>query len=131
MGIEDPGRVYRAYPFQLSGGMNQRAMIAMSLAADPRLLLVDEPTRGLDDRSRAQVIDCLGSVASRHLLVVTHDLWVARALATHVGVMRHGRLLEDGACDDVLGRPRDPYTCALVSAGLTQPWSRDAGGSGP
>lgn len=108
MGFEDPWRVYKAYPSQLSGGMNQRAMIAMSLINSPSLLLVDEPTRGLDDANRNRVLRCLADLEDVSMLIITHDMDLVEQLAHQAHFMRAGELLH----------PDHPYARELVRAGL-------------
>ncbi len=99
MGFAEPQRVYGAYPSQLSGGMNQRAMIAMSLINQPQLLLVDEPTRGLDDESRDRVVQCLLDIYGVSMLVITHDMELVQQIAHGVYFMRAGRILDARRCD--------------------------------
>ena len=118
VGFEDPERICQYYPFQLSGGMNQRAMIAMSLMNAPRLLLVDEPTRGLDDENRERVIRCLLGVAGASMLVITHDVDLVERIAQRVYFMRTGEILDDGPVPGVLRTPSHPYSEQLVRAGL-------------
>ncbi len=117
MGFRDPARVHRSYPFQLSGGMNQRAMLAMSLINSPRLLLVDEPTRGLDDLSRQRVLDCLREIAGVSMLLITHDIGLVEDLARRIYFMRAGEILESGPCPEALRHPAHPYARELVRAG--------------
>jgi ABC-type dipeptide/oligopeptide/nickel transport system ATPase component len=118
MGFAEPGRVYDAYPFQLSGGMNQRAMIAMSVINRPRLLLVDEPTRGLDDESRDRVLSCLLGLSGVSILAITHDISVVRQLADRVCFMREGRILDGGPCPAALDASLHPYVRLLVQADM-------------
>ncbi len=108
MGFEDARRAYGSYPFQLSGGMNQRAMIAMSLINSPSLLLVDEPTRGLDDASRDRVLRCLADLEGVSMLIITHDMGLVEQLAQQVHFMRAGEFLHSD----------HPYARELVRAGL-------------
>jgi ABC-type dipeptide/oligopeptide/nickel transport system ATPase component len=98
MGFGEPKRIYDAYPSQLSGGMNQRAMIAMSLINEPQLLLVDEPTRGLDDESRDRVVECLLDIFGVSMLVITHDMELVRQIAHGVYFMRAGRIVDPRCC---------------------------------
>jgi len=116
MGIEDSERIYRSLPFQLSGGLNQRAMIAMSLAASPRVLIVDEPTRGLDGEARRRVIEALASAGDVSMLLITHDLELAEALARRVYFMRQGLIVDSGSVPEALTAPQHPYAQALVRA---------------
>lgn len=115
--LDDPQRVARQYPHQLSGGMRQRAMIAVALAGDPDLLIADEPTTALDATIQAQILALLCAVTrqrGRALLLITHDFGVVSAVADDVAVMYAGRIVERGPAADVLARPRHPYTTALL-----------------
>jgi ABC-type dipeptide/oligopeptide/nickel transport system ATPase component len=118
VGFEDPERICGSFPFQLSGGMNQRAMIAMSLMNAPRLLLVDEPTRGLDDENRERVVRCLMAVSGASMLVITHDMDLVERIAQRVYFMRAGEILDDGPVPGVLRAPGHPYSEQLLRAGL-------------
>ncbi|MDD1772962.1 MAG: ABC transporter ATP-binding protein [Methanomassiliicoccales archaeon] len=111
----DPS-VLRSYAHRLSGGMSQRAMIAMCTAVHPRLLIADEPTKGLDGRSRKLVLDVISTVRERSaLLMITHDLKAARS-CEDVAIMYGGRIVEIGPANDVLDHPRHPYTKGLCAA---------------
>ncbi len=117
MGIPDPERRARAYPHQYSGGMAQRAMIAMALVCSPKLLIADEPTTGLDLTIQAQVLDLIKDHVQRaqaSLVLISHDLAVIAESCTDVAVMYAGEVLEAGSLDDVLGHPSSPYTKALM-----------------
>jgi oligopeptide/dipeptide ABC transporter ATP-binding protein len=119
VGIPDPKRVADAYPHELSGGMAQRALIALALINEPDLLIADEPTTGLDVTVQAQVLDLLKSlVASRGLatIVITHDLGVVANYCDRVAVMFAGRIVEQGPVRDVFGDPVHPYTRELVDS---------------
>jgi peptide/nickel transport system ATP-binding protein len=118
MGFAEPGRVYDAYPFQLSGGMNQRAMIAMSLINRPRLLLVDEPTRGLDDASRDRVLGCLLRIDGASMLLITHDVRLVRQLAREVHFMRAGQIVDRKPSSILPDGDLHPYARLLVDADL-------------
>jgi len=116
-GIPDPERCARAFPFEISGGMRQRAMIAMALANDPRLLIADEPTTALDVTIQAQVLDVLAALRRERgmgLVFITHSLPVMAQIADRILVMYAGEVVEQGAADDVLLRPMHPYTAALL-----------------
>ena len=116
-GIPDPERRARAFPFELSGGMRQRAVIAMAIAGDPGLLIADEPTTALDVTIQAQVLDLLATLRRERgmgLLFITHSLPVVAQVADRVAVMYAGEIVEQGAADAVLARPLHPYTAALI-----------------
>ncbi|MGE5467728.1 MAG: dipeptide ABC transporter ATP-binding protein [Ignavibacteria bacterium] len=119
VGIPDPRRRLDEYPFQLSGGMKQRVMIAMALAGDPGLLIADEPTTALDVTIQAQVLDLLKALQRERgmaILLITHDLGVAARMADHVGVMRDGRLVEVAPRGDFFRGPAHEYSRALFAA---------------
>ena len=108
-----------AYPHELSGGMNQRVMIAMAIACQPRLLIADEPTTALDVTIQAQVMDLLARLQREQgmsLVLITHDLAVVAEMAKRVAVMYAGQVVETGAVDELFERPRHPYTAALLAA---------------
>ncbi|MFZ5491575.1 MAG: dipeptide ABC transporter ATP-binding protein [Pseudomonadota bacterium] len=118
-GMADPARRYDEYPHQLSGGMKQRAMIAMALACDPQLLIADEPTTALDVTTQAQILDLLQSLQRARgmsLLLVTHDLGVAARMADHVSVMQAGRVVEQAPREQFFTAPQHPYSKALFAA---------------
>ena len=117
--LPDPSEAARAYPHQLSGGQRQRVMLAMALANDPSLLLCDEPTTALDVTVQRQVLDLvLESVMQRGtgLLFITHDLAVVANMCTRVLVMNKGRVVEEGATEEIFTRPQHPYTRGLLAA---------------
>jgi len=119
VGIADADRVRKAYPHQLSGGMNQRVMIAMALAAEPRFLIADEPTTGLDVTVQAQILRLLASTtadSNRGVLLITHDLGVVAQTCSRVVVMYHGRIMESGTVDDIFHAAKDPYTRELIAS---------------
>ncbi|MFG3018696.1 dipeptide ABC transporter ATP-binding protein [Streptomyces sp. NPDC048254] len=119
VGIPEPALRARSFPHEFSGGMRQRAMIAMAMADDPALILADEPTTALDVTIQAQVLDVLRTAqreTGAAVLLVSHDLGVVAGTADRVAVMRDGRVVEQGPVDDVFGRPREPYTRELLAA---------------
>jgi len=119
VGIADVERRLDEYPFQMSGGMKQRVMIAMALAGDPALLIADEPTTALDVTIQAQILDLLQDLQAERemgMLLITHDLGVVARSAHRVGVMYAGELVEEAARDAFFAAPRHPYTQALFAA---------------
>ncbi len=134
VGFDDAEAILRHYPFQMSGGMLQRVMIALALVLDVPLLIADEPTTDLDLPSQARVLDLLDQVRRTRnmaILLVTHDLSVAARMADRMAVMRHGRVVEQGDVRTLFAAPRHPYTHALLAAhhrlyGLCPPHGFDA-----
>lgn len=119
VGFPDPERTYNSYPFELSGGMRQRAMIAMAMVAKPDLLIADEPTTALDVTTQAQVLGLINQLQKNtgmSVILVTHDLGVVANMAEHVVVMHRGRIMEKGGAKDILGAPAHPYTKQLFAA---------------
>jgi ABC-type dipeptide/oligopeptide/nickel transport system ATPase component len=117
VGITDPARRLGEYPHQLSGGMQQRVMIAMALAAKPDILVADEPTTALDVTIQKQIITLLAQLRREHgmaLMLITHNFGIIRGVADRVAVMFRGHIVEDGPVDQVLRQPRHPYTKALI-----------------
>ncbi len=117
--IPDPARRAKEYPHQLSGGMRQRAMIAMALACNPKLLIADEPTTALDVTIQAQIIDLIGDVQRRlgiAVILITHDLGLVAENAQRVIVMYAGRKVEEAPVGDLFARPRHPYTRGLMAS---------------
>ena len=127
--IPDPARRARDYPHQLSGGMRQRAMIAIALACHPPLIIADEPTTALDVTIQAQVLDLLRELKARFnlaLLLITHDFGVIAEMADRVVVMHRGRLVEEGPVRQILRAPVHAYTQSLLAAvpGMPRPGDR-------
>ena len=119
VGIGDPDRILGQYPFQLSGGMNQRVMIAMALAARPRLLLADEPTTALDTTTQAQILDRLVELTDAEgisLVLITHDIALVSEYADKMLVLYAGEVCEYGPVREIISRPRHPYTRALLES---------------
>lgn len=117
VGLHDPERIARAYPFQLSGGMCQRVMIAIATALDPDLLIADEPTSSLDVTVQAQILAQLETLRERRgtaILLITHDFGVVARIADAVAVMYAGRIVEEGPVRDLLRSPLHPYSRALL-----------------
>ena len=111
-----PENVYKAYPHELSGGMRQRVMIAMALAAEPRLIIADEPTTALDVTIQAQILDLLQDIKTKidgSILLITHDLGVIAEMADYVVVMYAGKVIEKGTVMEIFQDPRHPYTIGL------------------
>ncbi len=117
--IADPVAVMERYPYQLSGGMLQRVVIAMALASDPTLLVLDEPTTGLDATVEAEVLDLVRELRDEigaAILLIAHNLGVIRSMCDRVGVMYAGRVVEEGTVDEVFDRPSHPYTVGLLNS---------------
>jgi len=118
-GLPEPERIASAYPFQLSGGMCQRVMIAIATVLEPAVIIADEPTSSLDVTMQAAILHELDDLRRRTgmaLLLITHDLGVVAGIADEVAVMYAGRIVEYGSTADVYGRPQHPYTAALMAA---------------
>ena len=119
VGIPDPGRRLRAYPHELSGGQNQRVMIAMMLAGNPDLLIADEPNTALDVTVQAQILDLLKRVSlarDMSIVLISHDLGVVAQICDTVAVMYAGRIVECGPVMDLFDAPRHPYTAGLMAS---------------
>jgi oligopeptide/dipeptide ABC transporter ATP-binding protein len=119
VGLPDPEAMLRRYPHQLSGGMRQRALIALALAGEPEVLVADEPTTALDVTVQAQILELLGALRRSHgmgLLLVTHDLGLLVGHADRVAVMYAGRIVEEASVAGLFARPAHPYTRALLAA---------------
>jgi oligopeptide/dipeptide ABC transporter ATP-binding protein len=117
--VPEPDKRIRDYPHQLSGGLRQRALIAMSLACDPELVIADEPTTALDVTIQAQILDLLRQLQARlglALVLITHDLGVVAEMADRVAVMYAGRIVEEATVNDLFGHPKHPYTRALMGS---------------
>ena len=117
--VPAPERIVDSYPFQLSGGMRQRVMIAMALACGPRVLIADEPTTALDVTTQAQILDLLADLrrnTGMGVLFITHDMGVVAEIADEVAVMYLGTVVEQGPVDEIFHHPQHPYTRALLEA---------------
>ncbi|MDQ8193138.1 ABC transporter ATP-binding protein [Coraliomargarita sp. SDUM461004] len=118
VGIRDAGQRYSAYPHEMSGGMQQRVMIAMALACEPDLLIADEPTTALDVTIQAQIMDLLRDLRAKlgmSIVLITHNFGIVKGFADEVIVMYRGDVVEQGPVDTVLSRPQHPYTKALIA----------------
>ena len=116
VGIAIPERVYNSFPHELSGGMRQRVMISMALAADPRLIIADEPTTALDVTIQAQILDLLRDLKEKidgSIMLITHDLGIIAEMADYVVVMYAGRVIEQGTVQEIFHNPMHPYTIGL------------------
>ena len=119
VGIRDPETCFRQYPFELSGGMRQRIVIAIALAADPEILICDEPTTALDVTIQGQILSLLNRLKEQRglsMLFVTHDFGVVANVADDIAVMYAGKIVEYGTAEEIFYDPRHPYTWALLSA---------------
>ena len=119
VGIPSPRQRLKDYPHQFSGGMRQRAMIAMALACEPKLLIADEPTTALDVTIQAQILDLLRKLVAERdtaLIMITHDLGVVAGICERVKVMYAGTFVESGSADQIFGQPRHPYTLGLLES---------------
>jgi peptide/nickel transport system ATP-binding protein len=119
VGFPDPQRAPKTYPFELSGGLRQRAMIAMALICRPSLLIADEPTTALDVTIQAQILKLIKDLQTElgmALLMITHDLGVVANVADEIVVLYHGKVMESGSLDDIFRHPAHPYLKALLRA---------------
>jgi ABC-type dipeptide/oligopeptide/nickel transport system ATPase component len=117
VGITEPEKRLRAYPHELSGGMQQRVMIAMALCCHPKLLVADEPTTALDVTIQKQIMELLAGLRrdlGMSLILITHNFGIIRDVADRVAVMFRGQIVETGPTEEVLSRPQHPYTRALL-----------------
>ncbi len=119
VGIPDPAQRATEYPHQMSGGMRQRAMIAMALACGPELLIADEPTTALDVTIQAQILDLLKQLQAEHrmaILLITHDLGIVAESADDVAIMYAGKIVEQASVNDLFDAPKHPYTLGLFNS---------------
>lgn len=119
VGIPEPEKRYRQYPFQFSGGMRQRIVIAIALVANPDILICDEPTTALDVTIQAQILELINKLKQeRHLSVIfiTHDMGVVANMADRIAIMYAGKIVEQGTCEEVFYDPRHPYSWALLAS---------------
>ena len=119
VGLKDAEKVYRSYPHQLSGGMRQRAMIAMAIILKPKLLVADEPTTALDVTVQNQIITLLKEINEKQknaMLFITHDLNLARRLCDRIVVMKDGCIVEQGEPEQIFNAPGEAYTRRLIEA---------------
>ena len=134
VGITDPVRRAKTYPFEMSGGMCQRVMIAIALAAKPSLLIADEPTTGLDVTTQAVIMDLIGDLAKElgmATIFITHDLALAGQRAARIAVMHAGHVVETAPTQELFANPRHPYTAELIAATPDSATSLDALASVP
>ena len=119
VGIPEPKKRYRQYPFQFSGGMRQRIVIAIALAANPDILICDEPTTALDVTIQAQILELINKIKKERnlsIIFITHDLGVVANMADRIAVMYAGKIVESGTAEDIFYSPAHPYTWALLSS---------------
>ena len=119
VGIPEPKRRFDQYPFEFSGGMRQRIVIAIALAAQPEVLICDEPTTALDVTIQAQILELIQKLKQQRqlsVIFITHDLGVVANMADQIAVMYAGKIVEQGTAEEIFYDPRHPYTWALLSA---------------
>lgn len=119
VGISDPERRYNQYPFELSGGMRQRVVIAIALSANPEILICDEPTTALDVTIQAQILELINEIKRQRqlsVIFITHDMGVVANMADRIAVMYAGKIVEYGTADEIFYQPAHPYTWALLAS---------------
>ena len=119
VGLPDPERIMKFYPFELSGGMQQRIMIAIALSSNPDLLIADEPTSALDVTIQAQILDLLKKIRDERnisILFITHNFGIVAEMCDRIGVMYAGTVVEIGSVENILGNPMHPYTKGLLAS---------------
>ena len=119
VGIPEPHKRYKQYPFEFSGGMRQRIVIAIALAANPDILICDEPTTALDVTIQAQILELINKLKKERnlsIIFITHDLGVVANMADRIAVMYAGKIVEYGTAEDIFYSPAHPYTWALLSS---------------
>ena len=119
VGLADPERVMKSYPFELSGGMKQRVGIAMALTFRPKILLADEPTSALDVTTQAQIVREIMALRKEYdagIILITHNLALAAYMSDHIMVLKNGRVVDEGNRDHILHSPNDDYTKKLLAA---------------
>jgi oligopeptide transport system ATP-binding protein len=119
VGIPTPEKRIDAYPHQFSGGMRQRAMIAMALSCNPEILIADEPTTALDVTIQAQILEIIKDLTVKlntAVILITHDLGVVSGMCNNICVMYAGRIVERANTDDMFHHPKHPYTCGLIQS---------------
>lgn len=119
VGVNEPEKRVKQYPYELSGGMRQRVMIAMALACNPKIIIADEPTTALDVTIQAQILDLLRNLKNKinsSIMLITHDLGVIAEMADYVVVMYAGRVVEKGTVQEIFANPSHPYTIGLMAS---------------
>ena len=119
LGLQDGKKIWNSYPFELSGGMNQRVAIALSIMLEPKILLADEPTSALDVTVQAQVVKELLKLRQKlntSIILVTHNIGVASYMPHNIGVMYGGRIIEYGESEELINNPKHPYTKMLINS---------------
>ena len=119
VGLPEPDKVINQYPHQLSGGMRQRAMIACAIAADPQLIIADEPTSSLDVTLQANIMALFKKLTDEHnisILLITHDLGMVQNMSDQINIMAGGTIVESGVTEEVINHPQDSYTKELLTA---------------